>query len=568
PALLGMGGNDGRLDFTNNLMQRLVELFDVTTGAPAAPASGLLDSALFATAAEGLVDRAIGQFFPGAAGGANSTRGYTGSSLINPWDFVLMLEGALLFAVAAVRRLEGAGVSQAAAPFAVRAQAAGYASAAIDDESSRGEQWLPLWKSPSRLREVQALMREGRMRTGRSVARNAVDAVRSFARLGTARGVDSFVRFGYIERNGQSNLAVPLGTWSVKLQPEVRLIDEIDPWLDNLRRAAGNDHAPAGLGRIARQLEDDVLTVCREPGARGYWEALLSRLGEAEDELVRRPRLAVELGVQPLPKLSPGWCRQADDGSDEFRIALAIASQRDVESRGKQLFGGVRSHCIPLDVGARWPRFAATSQSLAIGPDQVWAGRDLVDDLAAIVLRRLVRSAKGAGLALVPMVTAPLAAIARFIDGRLDETRIARLIRGLMSLDLDDTLRAELARRVQPDAYEHADAAHGLFRLLWLPASYHVVDPIDDPAALRVLLAGRVQAASKIAVRRLVGRGLRPKLSTVHGAAALGRRVVAALAIPISPADAWLLRTTICAPERGRDVRDGTNPRELFWRTP
>jgi CRISPR-associated protein Csx17 len=38
PSLLGSGGNDGRLDFTNNLMQRLRDLFDISQpGAPAEP---------------------------------------------------------------------------------------------------------------------------------------------------------------------------------------------------------------------------------------------------------------------------------------------------------------------------------------------------------------------------------------------------------------------------------------------------------------------------------------------------------------------------------------------------
>src|SRR5206468_3426222 len=95
PALLGTGGNDGRLDFTNNFMQRLTELFDCAE--PDAPANtssqGLFTASLFATAAPGLKDNAIGQFFPGAAGGANSTVGYGGGALVNAWDFVLMLEG-------------------------------------------------------------------------------------------------------------------------------------------------------------------------------------------------------------------------------------------------------------------------------------------------------------------------------------------------------------------------------------------------------------------------------------------------------------------------------------------
>ena len=31
PSLLGTGGNDGNLDFTNNLMQRFIELFDMNS---------------------------------------------------------------------------------------------------------------------------------------------------------------------------------------------------------------------------------------------------------------------------------------------------------------------------------------------------------------------------------------------------------------------------------------------------------------------------------------------------------------------------------------------------------
>ena len=55
-------------------------------------------------------DRApIGQFFPGAAGGANATSGFDAASAVNPWDFVLMIEGALLFAATSVKRLESGG---------------------------------------------------------------------------------------------------------------------------------------------------------------------------------------------------------------------------------------------------------------------------------------------------------------------------------------------------------------------------------------------------------------------------------------------------------------------------
>ena len=90
PPLLGTGGNDGRLEFTNNFMQRVTEVMDSATGEPAAESERWLRAALFGTPAPGLTTRApIGQFFPGAAGGANSTSGFDAPSAVNPWDFIL-----------------------------------------------------------------------------------------------------------------------------------------------------------------------------------------------------------------------------------------------------------------------------------------------------------------------------------------------------------------------------------------------------------------------------------------------------------------------------------------------
>ena len=110
PQLLGTGGNDGRLDFTNNFARRLVSkrktpgLFDASTGRPSEDAGALLAGVLFDTVVRGLSSVAIGQFAPGAAGGPNATTGYAGDGEVNPWDFVLTLEGAVAFAGAASRR--------------------------------------------------------------------------------------------------------------------------------------------------------------------------------------------------------------------------------------------------------------------------------------------------------------------------------------------------------------------------------------------------------------------------------------------------------------------------------
>ena len=71
PPLLGTGGNDGRLDFTNNLMQRLGDLFEVTepNGRAKPTAPSLLSHALWGVAAKNLSAAAVGQFQPGSAAG-------------------------------------------------------------------------------------------------------------------------------------------------------------------------------------------------------------------------------------------------------------------------------------------------------------------------------------------------------------------------------------------------------------------------------------------------------------------------------------------------------------------
>src|SRR5262249_11246787 len=119
--LLGTGGNDGRLDFTNNFMQRLAEIIPFTAGAePGAISKRWLAAALFADALVELGKSAIGQFNPGGVGGANGTQGkFEADSRVNPWDFVLMIEGTLLFAGSLARRLGANTAGRAAFPFTV-----------------------------------------------------------------------------------------------------------------------------------------------------------------------------------------------------------------------------------------------------------------------------------------------------------------------------------------------------------------------------------------------------------------------------------------------------------------
>ncbi|AUX19853.1 hypothetical protein SOCEGT47_003060 [Sorangium cellulosum] len=575
PALLGTGGNDGRLDFTNNRMQRLVELLDPATGEPRSGARPLLAAALFGEPAPGLQRRAVGQFLPGNAGGPNQASSYLGESLVNPWDFVLLLEGALLLPVAAVRRLESGGLVQAAAPFAVRARAGGYASAcAVDEGNQRGEQWMPLWNGAATLTEVRALFAEGRLVASaeKRQAIHAIDAARAVAGLGVARGVSEFVRFAYIERNGQANLAVPLGRWAVEAgeaseragAPEhSRLLDEIDPWVEGLRSVGQGDSAPASLGRALRRVEAAMLAVCRQ-GSPERWQRLLLALAEAEEAIVARPKAAAAVAwLGPIPPLSPEWMRAADDGSTALRLAAAIASQTGPADRiGAEELGPIRAHCLPLDPRSGFRRLAVGEGGLARDPRVVWAGRDLADDLAAVAQRRMIEAALHGAHAfpLRGRAYAPLDDVALFLDGAVDEARVAGLSRALMAVDWK---RAPRPPR-QPRA-ARPSVLHALFRLAYTPdavngrpvgdrdgstGSLSPLTPRLDPAPLRLLLAGRLHDAGAAAVRTLTAAGARPKLRVVAGAPELAHRLAATLAIPIAPEDLATLLRLICKPAR------------------
>ncbi len=544
PALLGTGGNDGRLDFTNNFMQRLTELIDMKQGNARPEALGLLELALFGGAREGLVDRAIGQFLPGGAGGANGTAGFDGAARMNPWDFVLMLEGAIVLRVASLRRLDGSDLAQAAAPFALRSTTEGYGSAApADAANKRGEQWFPLWRKAATYAEVERLFGEAKLASGRASAESGLDAVRAIARLGAARGVTSFCRFSFIERNGQANLAVPLGEIPVIECQSVRLLDELDGWLNALRAALRRDHVPESFGRDVRSIEGAAFACAEANGRPEVWQRLVVALGQAEQGMVHRPKATHAAHLRPLPPLSPAWLDIVDDGSAETRIAIAIASGY-APPGGKGDLGPLRVHAAPLALPSR-KTFATTSDGLSRDPDVVWTGRDLVEDLAACVLRR-ASSAKGAGYRVFPLdgfATVSLTDVAAFLEGQLDEPRIALLARGLMAIDFQNAPRRQVEWAPVPGAL----AVFAVFRSIYLPFEVEGASA-NDSTALRQLLSGRLDEAFRTASRRLVAMGLRPKLRVPVGNELSSRRIAAALAIPISRSDFKRLRSLVTRP--------------------
>jgi CRISPR-associated protein Csx17 len=545
PALLGTGGSAGNLDFTNNFMQRVNEVFDVegAEGGPRPPAANWLSGALWGTPSPScLSDRAVGQYLPGMAGGANSANGADGESLLNPFDFLFMMEGSLVFAATAVRRLEQKGPSRAAAPFVVSSHAAGYASASPADETARGEQWMPLWSQPMTLPETQRLFAEGRAQLGASPARDAMDLASAAANLGVSRGVVAFQRFGYIERNGQSNLAVPLGQFVVREQPAPVLacLEDIGPWLKRLRRQARDKGATVQLAAVERELARNTLELLQHPGEPTRWQALLESLAGAEAVM----RTGTGFKAQPVPPLRPEWVTAADDGSPEFRLALSFALQAaDFQRSNGKPIDGIRRHWLPLD-RKRPGCFATTGdlthQRLAMDSGVVVHGRDGVADAIALLERRLVDAAQQ-GQRTLPLRAAARAwahpaDLAAWVAGQVDTDRTLALARALMALD-----RGLWAEQIVPvarpaDAFAVPDDAFLVLRLAHLNVAMPDGRRIPcDAAILRRLASGDAATAVALALRRLRSAGLRCTVQAAAAPAHTARLWAAALAFPIHP---------------------------------
>ena len=558
PAMLGTGGNDGRLDFTSNFMQRVVSLFDTSDweGKPPAETISQIQTALWNLPTPTLETGAIGQFFPNAAGGPNGSDGFSGSVRVNPWDYVLMLEGAILFRSGLSRRCANQELPQASAPFAVRGSGAGYGSSDSADVGPRGEQWMPMWEQAAMLAEVVAMFREARSRIDGQAAQRGTDMTRSVARMGVARGITEFERYGYIERNGLANLAVPIGRFVVGAKPNQDLLTEVTPWLDRLRRIAADKNAPESFDRHHRACEDAVFNCTQEADGRSFLDLLVT-MARAEDQYLQSPHFAAEKFATPIPRLSHRWLEVVSDGTagPEFRLACSLAFQHGrLVSRGA--FEPIRSHWIPLDGSF----FAKSEGGLRIGPDQAAVGQDLQRACTAVVQRRLIARSRGAEQNVVPLrlscnsLGAPLVDLEAFLGHQVDDGRILAIARGLMAIDVlrQQQERSGDERSNQPGPLGGL-ATFGLLRLA-IPTGALVVanSPVEvrcNPTIFHRLRSGDLSGAIDIARRQLSVAGLRPRIRVAVGSARYARRLAAAMAFGLSRSTLTRLAFGLTQPE-------------------
>ena len=546
PPLLGTGGNDGNLDFTNNLMQRLFAeskpagIFNASSGEPTPGGARLLDGALFSTPVHELTGVAVGQYSPGGAGGPNSTTGYEGEPTVNPWDYVFMLEGAATFACAATRRYQSNVPARASFPFTVAPSGAGWGGIGIDDESdARAEFWAPLWSRPARSCEIEALFGEGRAVANGQTARDGLSFARALATLGVSRGFSEFQRYGFLKRAGKSYYATVIGRRRAEPSPGTRLIADLDRggWLSKASRFGRDGNHPASVRDAVKRLEDSLFELLAPDCSRSAVCAVMVAVGRLGSWLSTSPK--GRQIVPPPPLLSRSWLLRADDGSPEFRVAAALAglgipsppsgrvSADTDEHTGDSQAPPMAAHFAPLTNGSgegferatffqgQWLRKRRAWANSNRPPTIVWGHGELVPNMIAVLERRLVETPIR-GLADKPFGSASFARLSdvmAFLAGDFDDARCSALLSGMVwaqpawlpTSDADSTT----AQAAVPLAYAVLKPIFSTNELLRRVAAIRKESSIPIPPGL----AGRLRAGGRSHDGRAVDQAVRAAFS-------------------------------------------------------
>jgi|CXWL01.1.fsa_nt_gi CRISPR-associated protein Csx17 len=539
PPLLGTGGNDGRLDFGSNVMQRLI---DVLAQGPKPRASDirerLLANALYG-ATDVQLDRAgSGQFDPFSSGGPASSPLGSMPSISNPWGFLLTFEGAIAFASGTARKLgaSGATASVGAVPFTSSAVSAAYGSAA--HEEGGGEFWAPVWARATTWRELERTIAEARVDYRGRRARSGSDFARAVATHGTERGIDQFVRFGFLERNGQSTFCVPLGRHRANPSVRAGVLGQTDDWVGRVRWAS---NPPESAQALVHAIDERLFGASAHDDPAEL-QALLLHVARLE-QLASRSRGLREAARGPVYGLSAAdWLPLLDDGTPEFQIAVSLASLRAPKER----WGLIRHLVIDLD----WRGRPAKVGGLGLRP--------LFEVLADCVVHLARRGSPGDDASSgwcgsATSIWAPPGAFAEFARGRIDESRLEQLLMALMLLDWRKAdWRAEWAPgdwdgiptavQVLQPAFHHRGLGDRL------PSGRRL---LPGPEVPRLLTGGQVERALDSVLRSLRIAGCP---SIVRDAAVIargtdGRHLAAVCLVPVSDSTSLTLLNQVSSIE-------------------
>ena len=531
PPILGSGGNEGRFDYTNNFMS-CINMVLIEPSARDGSIANLVN-ALFGEPSNSYENKSVGQFDPGRAGGYNQGPNIEQDDfLMNPWNYVLTLEGAAAWSSSIGKRSMPGGRSLLKSPFTVKVKAVGYTSSSgRDEKGAKAELWAPLWCQAITYGELKTFISEGRADVGRRMARNTIEFAEAVSSLGVDRGVTEFVRYDLLKRRGDSFIALPAGRFPVTHRRESDLIRELDPILRELDGFLRKfEDPPAKYSSARRNLNEAIYETLLAGGAHRL-KGIIAAIGDMEILLATRDLSKEPKLKRPLSGLSARWLNAADDGTAEFRIARALSSIGPTDD-----VGPIRANLEPVDPKKPYLWSAADYQV-------EWRGNSLAARMANLLSRRMMDAAR-LNTARNPLFASfglSMSDVAAFINGATDDLLIERLLFGMQWIKWTDRTAVSQAAR---NAAMSATVSEGMFprhwgmlKLLFLPHDIeHIigrrVSVMPEQAILTLLKSGRIADACEIARRRLFSSGLNA-IDVGLANFGNGERIAAALLLPV-----------------------------------
>jgi CRISPR-associated protein Csx17 len=402
--LLGTGGNFGRQELSVNYLQQARSV--MTDSHSLGWLLAVLDGQQRGPYPK---KNSPGQFDPSGVGVVADGETW----LANPWTFLFVIEGILLFATAVVRRY-GSAYARAALPFQVSGSTAGFTSSAAG-EDLKAELWAPEWPQPSSISDITHLLGEGRADWDASPARSGLDMVRASATLGVDRGITAFNRYVFVDRLGQNPMVVPAGRIEVSARGGVDLLAPLDRWREALRRADPPPDTAARLKSLDQTVYDHSCTgtpaaLVEVFAALGLCLSAATRSGKVRQSQL--PELLFPNGDELLNHL-----RDAFGDDREFRLAVSLASSRDHERTLATWLSDP-----PLAGG-----LAAGLADIARRRGFPLATKETIHDRAP--------SVRGARIAFEHGMRLRSGDIVSFLDGDIDDDRAAALLLGLSCID-------------------------------------------------------------------------------------------------------------------------------------
>jgi CRISPR-associated protein Csx17 len=462
--LFGTGGNSGKRDFPKGWERAAVFLHKPPRGTKREDLDTDLRAFLSGEPCQCLGDFNAACWFSAANKAFNSgTAKPFRDGQLTPWAMVLACEAFPLFRGSASRRLGSGRRAIGSFPFIVAPPAPETAG-----EAGRitGEAWLPVWHRPMSFPEVEAVFARGRAEVNGKGAVTAAAFAVAIVQRGIDAGLTEFRRFTLLRTTSENTFESRL-TRIIPIKGRVnsvrakavgvalQLRESLPP-----DRKQGQRWIFAGLrGPVDLALTEYAATESTEDAA-ALVDAMVEALGKADHNRNHRAR---DIRFKLLPGAWLADLCEFGLGS-EGRIALATASlwrTKSAETFLPYWLGATRvfdGWCIPENVPFR----------------RVWAPTTLQANLAAVVERRLVDVSEAtAPPPFQASLSAPLADVAAWLRGEIDEAELERWLLRFSLFDFDQesvaTVRQYLSAEREVGGVTGEIAALALLKPLFEP---------------------------------------------------------------------------------------------------